>query len=80
MPARAHATRHPGDRMRSFAAVGRFRVERSIAFEVAIVLAVCAGVLGATLVILTGLAATTILLVVAVCYVLSFAIVMATAS
>jgi hypothetical protein len=66
--------------MRSYPAVGRFRVERSIAFEVAIVLAVCAGVLGASLLILTGLDVVAILAIVAVAYVVAFAVVVATAT
>jgi hypothetical protein len=66
--------------MRSYRAVGRFRVERSIAFEIAIVLAVCAGVLGATLLILTGLDVGTILAIVAVAYVVAFAVVVTTAT
>jgi hypothetical protein len=60
--------------------VGRFRVERSIAFEIAIVLALCAGVLGAALLILTSLAVGTILAVVAVLYLLTFAVVLGTAT
>lgn len=66
--------------MRSCGDVGRFDVERSVFFEIAIVLAVCAGVLGATLLILTSLAVGTILVVVAIAYAVAFAIVAVTSS
>ena len=71
LPARTFGERpagHHGDRMRSCGVVGRFEVERSVLFEIAIVLAVCAGVLGAALLILTSLAVGTILVVVAIAY------------
>jgi hypothetical protein len=60
--------------------VGRFPVERSVLFEIAIVLALCAGVLGAGLLILTSLEVGTILVVVAVAYLVTFAVVAVTAS
>jgi len=60
--------------------VGRFPVERSTLFEIAIVLALCAGVLGATLLILTSLEVGTIVVVVAVAYLVTFAVVAVTAS
>jgi hypothetical protein len=66
--------------MRTCGDVGRFEVERGILFEIAIVLAVCAGVLGAALVILTSLAIGTILVVLAIAYALAFAIVAVTSS
>jgi hypothetical protein len=66
--------------MRSCGDVGRFEVERSVLFEIAIVLAVCAGVLGASLFILTSLAVGTILVVVAIAYAVAFAIVAVTSS
>ncbi len=60
--------------------MGRFPVERSTLFEIAIVLAVCAGALGAALLILTSLEVGTILVVVAVAYLVTFAVVAVTAS
>jgi hypothetical protein len=60
--------------------VSRFPVERSILFEVAIVLALCAGVLGAALLIVTSLEVGTILVVVAVAYLVGFAVVAVTAT
>ena len=60
--------------------MSRFPVERSILFEVAIVLALCAGVLGAALLIVTSLEVGTILVVVAVAYLVGFAAVAVTAT